>query len=108
MHVDRSSKATLSTRELLESTDFRRLVARRWRAALALALVLFVVYYGFILLVALRRDVLATRIGETTTLGIVFGAAVIVFAWLLTAAYVVWANREYDPEVQRLRDLLRP
>ena len=29
--------------------------------------------------------------------------AVLFFSWLLTAAYVVWANRHYDPEVDRLR-----
>jgi uncharacterized membrane protein (DUF485 family) len=28
---------------------------------------------------------------------------VIVGAWILTAAYVVWANRHYDPAVARLR-----
>ena len=39
-------------------------------------------------------------------LGIVLGVAVLVLAWVLTAAYVVWANRNYDPEVQRLRDRL--
>ena len=38
-----------------------------------------------------------------TTLGIPLGAAVIVGAWILTAVYIVWANRYYDPEAQRLR-----
>jgi uncharacterized membrane protein (DUF485 family) len=28
---------------------------------------------------------------------------VIVIAWILTAVYVVWANRHYDAEVARLR-----
>jgi len=107
MHPERLPATTLSTSELLQSAEFRRLVTRRWRVALLLSVVLFVVYYGFILLVAVRRDVLATRIGDVTTVGIVLGAAVIVFAWLLTAIYVVWANRKYDPEVRRLRSLLR-
>jgi uncharacterized membrane protein (DUF485 family) len=40
----------------------------------------------------------------TTCQSIPMGAAVIVGAWALTAAYVVWANRSYDPEAQRLRD----
>jgi uncharacterized membrane protein (DUF485 family) len=39
-------------------------------------------------------------------LGIPLGAAVIAGSWVLTACYVVWANRHYDPEVARLRDLL--
>jgi uncharacterized membrane protein (DUF485 family) len=97
----------VTSRELLESNDFRHLVARRWRVALLLTSALFVVYYGFILLVATQRALLARRVGEFTTLGIVLGVAVLVLAWVLTAAYVVWANRHYDPEVQRLRDRLR-
>ena len=97
----------LTPRELLESAEFRHLVSRRWRVALLLTLALFVVYYGFILLVATQRGLLARRVGEVTTLGIVLGIAVLVLAWVLTAAYVVWANRHYDPEVQRLRDRLR-
>jgi uncharacterized membrane protein (DUF485 family) len=100
-------RVKISSRDLLESNEFRGLVRRRWRVALLLTLGLFVVYYGFILLVATQRGLLATRIGEVTTLGIVLGVAVLVLAWLLTAAYVVWANRNYDPEVQRLRDRLR-
>ena len=39
------------------------------------------------------------------TWGIPMGAAVIVGAWALTAAYVIWANRVYDPEAERLRRL---
>jgi uncharacterized membrane protein (DUF485 family) len=97
----------LTSGELLESREFRHLVARRWKVALLLTLALFVVYYGFILLVATQRDLLAIRVGEVTTLGILLAVAVLVLAWVLTAAYVVWANRNYDPEVQRLRDRLR-
>jgi len=75
--------------------------------SLVLTAILFVVYYGFIVLVATNKPLLATRIGETMTLGIPMGVAIIVFAWVLTAAYVVWANRQYDPEVRRLRDQIR-
>jgi uncharacterized membrane protein (DUF485 family) len=102
-----STVVKLTSRELLESNDFRHLVTRRWRVALLLTSALFVVYYGFILLVATQRGLLAIRVGEVTTLGIVLGVAVLVLAWVLTATYVVWANRNYDPEVQRLRNRLR-
>jgi len=95
--------ASTAARDLLESPELRHLVAKRWRVSLLLSAALFVVYYGFILLVALAKPLLATRLGETTTMGIVLGAAVIVLSWVLTAIYVVWANRAYDPEVERLR-----
>jgi uncharacterized membrane protein (DUF485 family) len=72
-----------------------------------LTIALFVLYYGYILLVATNRAILAQRVGEVTTLGIVLGVAVLLFSWVLTAIYVVWANRRYDPEVDRLRARLR-
>jgi uncharacterized membrane protein (DUF485 family) len=92
-----------SARRLLESSRFRHLVARRWRVSLALTASLFVLYYGFILLVGLNKPFLATRVGAVTTLGIPIGMGVIVGAWLLTAVYVVWANRRYDAEVRALQ-----
>ena len=94
-------------RELLDSRDFRHLMARRWRMSLALTAVLFVLYYGYIILIAVNRPFVSRRIGEATTMGIPLGAAVIVLAWILTAIYVVWANQRYDVEAARLRDRLR-
>ena len=98
---------TQTPRDILDSREFRQLVARRWRLSLILTAALFVIYYGFILLVAVNKPLLATRIGPATTLGIPIGAAVIVLSWALTAAYVAWSNVHYDPEAQRLRDRIR-
>ena len=96
-----------SARDVLDSPEFKRLVARRWRISLILTACLFVLYYGFILLIATQKAFLSRRIGETTTIGIPIGAAVIVVAWVLTALYVVWANRHYDSEVARLRGKIK-
>ena len=90
---------------LLESPEFKHLVARRWRASAILTAILFIIYYGFILLVATNKPLLGTRLGAGT-LGILLGVLVIVLSWVITAAYVVWANRHYDPEVRRLRERL--
>ena len=90
-------------RDLLASAEFRQMLARRWRVSLVLTALLFVLYYGYIVLIAVDRELLSVKIGDVTTLGIPLGAAVIVGAWVLTAAYVVWANRHHDPEVDRLR-----
>ena len=91
------------SRALLDSAEFHHLVASRWRVSLVLSALLFVMYYGYIILIASNRALLSRRIGEVTTLGIPLGAAVIAGAWLLTAVYVVWANRYYDGEAARLR-----
>jgi uncharacterized membrane protein (DUF485 family) len=92
-----------STRRVLESAEFRQLVARRWRVSAIASACLFLLYYGYILLVGTNKAVLSRRIGGAVTLGIPLGAAVIVGAWILTAVYVVWANRVYDTAVGRLR-----
>ncbi len=96
----------MRSREMLDSAEFRRIVRRRWTVALLLTAALFAAYYGFILLIALRPEVLARRMGEVTTVGIPVGVGVIVCAWALTAVYVLWANRRYDPEVERLKSRL--
>ena len=96
-----------STHEMLESPEFKQLVRGKWTIAIILTFLLFVVYYGYILLVAANKPFLAQKVGEFTTLGIPMGVGVIVAAWVLTAIYVVWANRVEDVEVSRLLDEMK-
>ena len=88
---------------MLDSPEFRNLVSRRWRISLVLTTALFVLYYGYILLIALNRSLVSTTIGGVMPVGIPLGAAVILGSWALTAVYIAWANRFYDSEVARLR-----
>lgn len=92
-----------TAQQVAESQAFNHLVSRRWKVSLVLLALLFVSYYGFILLVATKKAFVSTRIGEVTTLAIPLGLAAIVIAWVLTAFYVAWANKSYDPEVERLK-----
>ena len=96
----------LNVHQLIESPDFKRLVAKRASVSIILTALLFVVYYGYILLIGYNKELLKTKIGEFTTLGIPLGVLTIVLSWVLTVVYVVWANKSYDPEVQRLKDQL--
>lgn len=79
------------------------LAARRWRIALALTATMLVTYFGFVLLVAYDKPLLAQVIAPGLSLGILLGACVILVAWLVTGIYVRWANRTYDLELARLR-----
>ncbi len=101
------AKERISAHELLESADFKRLVAKRWSVSLILTILLFALYYGYILLIGYDKPFLAQKIGEVTTLGIPLGVGVIVLSWVLTVIYVIWANNSFDPEVQRLKDQLK-
>ncbi len=100
-------RAHKSVHELIESPDFKRMVSKRWGVSMILLALLFVSYYGYVLLVANGKEFLSQKIGEVTTLGIPIGVGVIVFAFILTAFYIVWANKSYDPEVERLKGQLK-
>lgn len=90
-------------RQLLDSPAFHHLVSRRWRVSLLLTVCLFTLYYGYILLIAVNKPLLAWRPRGGTPIGIPMGAVVIVGSWALTAVYIWWANRFYDAEAARLR-----
>ena len=96
-----------STHEMLASPEFRNLVRRKWTVSVLLTVCLFVVYYGYILLVAVDKPFLARRIGAYTTLGIPLGVAVIALSWVLTAVYVLWANGSYDAAVKDLSEQVK-
>ena len=74
-------------------TDLAR---RRWRVAIALTIAMVFMYFGFIALIAFNKQLLARKVTEGLSLGILLGALVIVASWLLTWAYVRWANTHYD------------
>ena len=79
------------------------LAARRLRVALWLTGAMLVVYFGFILLIAFDKSLLAKKLTDGLSLGILLGVVVVLATWVLTWIYVGWANRRYEPEVQRLR-----
>jgi len=81
----------------------RELAARRGRIAGLLTAAVVVIYFGFILLVAYNKPLLATPVTRGLTLGILLGALVIVASWITTWLYVRWANNTYDVELERLR-----
>ncbi len=78
------------------------LAAARWRIALALTGAMILVYFGFIALIAFHKPLLGILVVPGLSLGILLGALVIVIAWLLTWAYVRWANVHYDTQIDRL------
>jgi uncharacterized membrane protein (DUF485 family) len=76
---------------------YKELKAKRSRFGWLLTLSMMIVYYGFILLVAFNKDFLSQRMGTgVMTIGIPIGFGVIIFTILVTAIYVMRANKEYD------------
>lgn len=89
---------------IIESREFKELVSKRWSISSTLTAVILIVYFGFVLLLAFDKSILAQKIGEHVTIGIPIGIGVIVIAWLLTGIYVKWANTTYDAEVQKIKN----
>lgn len=78
--------------------SLRALAARRWRIGVVLTAIMTAAYFGFIALVAFAKPTAGTLIaGDRLSVGILLGALVIMLAPVLTAIYVRWANRHYDP-----------
>lgn len=84
-------------------TTLETVAAARWRIAVGLTVAMMAVYFGFVLLIAFRKELLGTLVARGLSLGILLGTLVIVTAWGLTWAYVRWANRHYDDSVAGLR-----
>jgi uncharacterized membrane protein (DUF485 family) len=76
---------------------YQELKAKRTSLGWWLTLAGMVAYYGFILLVAFDKPLLAQKIGNgVTTLGMPIGVAVIVFTIIITWIYIRRANSEFD------------
>lgn len=91
-------------RTILESDKFKALVRKRVSVTMTLTIIMLVVYFGFILVIAFNKEILAAKIGEHVTLGLPIGIGIILFAWLLTGVYTRWANGSYDKSVRELRN----
>ena len=94
--------------QLLRSPRFQELVRQRARFAWTLSIAMLVIYFGFILLVAFAKPLLATKVGDSvTSLGIILGLGVIVSAFVLTGIYVQRANSRFDEMTRHLtREIL--
>lgn len=83
--------------------ELQALDSARWRIAVRLTVAMMVLYFGFILLVAYNKPLLARLVVPGLSLGILLGALVIVAAWVLIWIYVRWANTHYDAAIDALR-----
>ena len=88
---------------VIQSPRFQELVRQRTKFAWTLTIVMLVIYFGFILLVAFAKPLLAMKIGDgVTSLGILLGLGVIIAAFVLTGIYVYRANSEFDELTRNL------
>ncbi|MEJ1156812.1 DUF485 domain-containing protein [Prosthecomicrobium sp. N25] len=84
---------------------FQELVSKRTSFGWQLTILMLVIYYGFILVVAFKKEWLAVKLGAgVMTVGIPVGVAVILSAFVLTGIYVARANRDYDALIASIKE----
>lgn len=92
---------------IINSPEFKALVARQWSVSAVLSIIMLGVYFGFILVLAFNKGLLANMISPGLSVGIPVGLCVILLAWGLTGVYVFWANDKFDSAVNAIRQSLR-
>lgn len=83
--------------KIQRNPKYQALKSRRNKLGWTLAILMWIVYYGYIGLIAFDKEFLARPMGSgVTTLGIPIGMGVIVFTVAIVVYYVNRANNEFD------------
>jgi uncharacterized membrane protein (DUF485 family) len=90
--------------KIKSSATYRELVRKRTKLGWTLTAFVLVVYYGYVLLIAFNKDLLAARMGAgVMTWGMPIGLFVIVFTVVITGLYVRHANSNYDELTDQIK-----
>jgi uncharacterized membrane protein (DUF485 family) len=91
--------------KIVSNPHYQKLVRIRTSFGWTLTALMMIAYYGFILLIAFDKELLAARIGDgVMTWGIPVGLFVIVFTVILTGIYVWRANKQFDQLTEAIRE----
>ncbi|MCX8031275.1 MAG: DUF485 domain-containing protein [Thermodesulfovibrionales bacterium] len=92
--------------QILEDPDFKKLKSSKWRVSLFLGSLVFILYYGFVLLMAYNKPFFANKVADIYV-GIPIGVFVLASTILITVIYVAWANNVYDNLVDKVKEKIR-
>ncbi|MCL2309277.1 MAG: DUF485 domain-containing protein [Proteobacteria bacterium] len=92
------------TRRIQQNSQYQQLLKTRDTLGWFLTILVFLAYYGFILVIAFDKSLFAAPIadGMTTTWGIPAGFGVILLTIIVVAIYVNKANRDFDRTVKEI------
>lgn len=90
--------------KIKSNPNYQKLVSTRSSYGWTLTWIMMVVYYGFIMLIAFNKELLAAKLGTgVMTWGMPIGLFVIVFTVIITGIYVRRANSEFDDLTAEIR-----
>lgn len=83
--------------KIKSNPKYHELVSKRNSFSLKLSLFVLAMFYGYILVIAFDKELLATKIGDgVMTYAFPVGAAIIVISFITTLIYVNRANSEFE------------
>lgn len=93
-----------SASRILSNPKYRDLIRHRDNLAWTLSACVLVLYFGFVLMVALAPEFLTQKISSTSVIpvGMPIGVGVIIGSIILTAIYVRRANSHFDPLIEQI------
>ena len=88
------------------SPEFQELRNRLHRFVFPMSALFLIWYFVYVLLAAYAHDFMATPVFGSINVGLLFGLGQFVTTFVITMAYVAYANRKLDPTAERIRDEL--
>ncbi|WP_105566721.1 DUF485 domain-containing protein [Microbacterium halophytorum] len=89
--------------EVENSAEFRGLKRRHRSFVFPMAVVFLVWYFAYVLLAGWAPEFMAQKVWGDITVGLLFGLAQFVTTFVITMAYVSFANRKLDPVAADIR-----
>ncbi|MEO7235594.1 MAG: DUF485 domain-containing protein [Lapillicoccus sp.] len=90
--------------EVQQSSEFRGLRARFRKFVFTLTVFFLAWYFVYVLLSSFAPDFMATKVAGNVTIGLILGLLQFVTTFAITIIYVRWANRQFDPAAEALRE----
>jgi len=86
------------------SEEFTQLRSRFRRFVFPVTALFLAWYFLYVLCAAYARDFMAHKLFGNINVGLVFGLLQFVSTFAITMIYARWADREFDPTAEKLRE----
>lgn len=91
-------------RQVQDSEQFQTLRRTHRSFVFPLTVIFLIWYLAFVIVAAFAPEFMAIQVLGNINLGIILGLAQFVTTFIITGAYVAYANRKIDPIASDLRD----
>jgi len=90
--------------EVQQSAEFAELKRRFRRFVFPMTALFLAWYFLYVLMAAYATEFMSTKVFGNINVGLIFGLLQFVSTFAITMLYARWADREFDPTAEQLRD----